>query len=106
MKCRQKSLCTGRLTATFYRIQVREATRYAMFLMDMEGIVVAWNAGVQNLLGYSENEFLGKPASIIFTPPDKAFEVREAELKLAAENGYYSDIRWRIFGLFKRLAQK
>jgi hypothetical protein len=57
---------------------------------------LAWNAGVPNLLGYSENEFLGKHASIIFTPPDKAFEVCEAELKLAAENGYSSDIRWHM----------
>jgi PAS domain S-box-containing protein len=79
-----------------YRIQVREATRYAMFLMDPEGIVVAWNAVVQNLLGYSENEFLGKHASIIFTPPDKAFEVCESELKLAAEKGSSSDIRWHM----------
>ncbi len=79
-----------------YKYQVRGTTQHAIFALDPEGIVLSWNAGVQNILGYSEEEWIGKPASIIFTPPDLAHEVCLAEMRLAAEQGCSTDIRWHI----------
>jgi PAS domain S-box-containing protein len=58
-----------------YRHQVREISEYAMFTLDSQGILQSWNAGVERLLGYSEQEWLGQPASIIFTPAEKSMEV-------------------------------
>ncbi len=77
-----------------YKYQVRGTTQHAIFALDPEGIVLSWNAGVQNILGYSEEEWIGKPASIIFTPPDLAHDVCLAEMRLAAEQGCSTDIRW------------
>ena len=65
-----------------------------MFTIDPEGIVSSWNAGVEHLLGYSEKEWIGRPASIIFTPEEKAAEVCESEMRLARESGSATDIRW------------
>lgn len=79
-----------------YRFQVRETTQYAMFMLDPAGILLTWNAGVQHVLGYSEEEWVGQHASIIFMPPDKAREVCLSEMKLVDETGSSNDIRWHL----------
>ena len=81
-------------TMDLYRHQVREITEYAMFTLDPNGILQSWNAGVERLLGYSEEEWIGQPASIIFTPAEKAMEVCEAEMRKAQDSGSAADIRW------------
>lgn len=77
-----------------YRIQVRELRDYAMFMIDTDGVLISWNAGVEQLIGYSEEEWIGQSADIIFTPAEKAAEVCDSELRLARENGRATDIRW------------
>src|ERR1700730_6878582 len=77
-----------------YRYQVREVSEYAMFMLDPEGHFLSWNAGVERLLGWSEEEWLGQHARMIFTPAEKAIEVCESEMRKALENGSAPDIRW------------
>jgi PAS domain S-box-containing protein len=79
-----------------YRIQVRELTRYAMFMLDANGILLTWNEGVGLILGYAEEEWVGQHASIIFTPTDKSREICTAEMKIAAETGSSADVRWHV----------
>ncbi len=80
--------------ADLYRMQVREMRNYAMFMLDPSGIITSWNAGVEQLLGYSEKEWIGQHACTIFTPAEKALEVCESEMQLAREKGSATDIRW------------
>jgi PAS domain S-box-containing protein len=91
---RKSVALTARQAADFYRMQVRELREYAMFMLDARGILISWNAGVERLLGYSEQEWVGQHASIIFTPSDKAVEVCESEMGTARETGCATDIRW------------
>jgi PAS domain S-box-containing protein len=81
-------------TADLYRMQVREMRDYAMFTLNPDGYLTSWNAGVQKHFGYSEEEWIGRHGSMIFTPADKAREVCEAEMRKARENGSATDIRW------------
>lgn len=67
-----------------------------MFAFDPSGTIVSWNEGVEMLLGYSEEEWLGQHASIIFTPTDNAIEVCSSEMTIAAKAGSSSDIRWHL----------
>ena len=94
----QTSNISGELTnlqaADLYRMQVRELRNYAMFMLDPRGIITSWNSGVEQLLGYSEREWIGKHASVIFTPQEKAVEVCESEMQLARDTGSATDIRW------------
>ncbi|MFL6414878.1 MAG: sensor histidine kinase [Bryobacteraceae bacterium] len=71
-----------------------QLSEYAFFLMDLNGVIQTWNAGVERLFGYSRDEWIGQHASIIFTPSDKAMDLCEAELGIAQEKGKSSDIRW------------
>ncbi|HEY1495246.1 MAG TPA: ATP-binding protein [Candidatus Solibacter sp.] len=81
-------------SADLYRRQVREMRKYAMFTIDADGILTSWNAGVQDLMGYSEQEWLGRHACMIFSPAEKAQEICDAEMRKARENGDVTDIRW------------
>lgn len=81
-------------TATLYRLQVRGVRDYAMFLMDVRGTILTWNAGVEVLLGYAEQEFVGQGGAVIFTPEDRAADVPATEMRRAAEEGQASNIRW------------
>jgi two-component system, chemotaxis family, sensor kinase Cph1 len=80
--------------SSLHKFQVREVTQYAMFVLDSAGILLTWNAGVQHILGYSEEEWVGQHASLIFTPPDQAREVCVSEMNRASESGCSSDTRW------------
>ena len=80
--------------ADLYRMQVRELPGYAMFMIDPHGILASWNVGVERLMGYSEEEWIGRNASIIFTPEEMAAEVCESEMRQAEETGGATDIRW------------
>ncbi len=80
--------------ADLYRMQVRDLKNYAMFMLNSQGIITSWNSGVEQLLGYSEKEWIGQHASIIFTPQERALEVCESEMHLAQTTGSATDIRW------------
>jgi len=90
----QSGALTNLQAADLYRMQVRELRNYAMFMLDPDGIITSWNAGVEQLLGYSEVEWIGQHACMIFTPSEKAVEVCESEMQLARERGCATDIRW------------
>ena len=77
-----------------YEVQIRKTVQYAMFAMDLHGDLLTWNAGVEALLGYSEEEWSGENVATIFTPADQAFAICASEMKLAAEAGFASDYRW------------
>jgi PAS domain S-box-containing protein len=81
-------------SADLYRVQVRELREYAMFTLDPKGFLTSWNAGVENLLGYNEEEWVGQHACMIFTPEETQEEVCESEMRKALETGSATDIRW------------
>jgi PAS domain S-box-containing protein len=48
---------------------------------SLSGIILSWNKGAERLYGYSADEVLGKPISILL-PPDRADELAEIIAKL------------------------
>jgi diguanylate cyclase (GGDEF)-like protein/PAS domain S-box-containing protein len=42
----------------------------AVVVTDAQGIITDWNKGSENLYGYSRNEVIGKPVSILHVPED------------------------------------
>lgn len=76
-----------------YRLIIEGVRDYAIFLVDLSGLVTSWNPGAERLLGYRENEIIGKPAEIIFTADDRALGAPEAEMRGARENGRAQDRR-------------
>ena len=55
----------------------------AIFTKDLDGSIQTWNAGAERLLGYREEEVLGKSGSHFFSPEDAAGGKLEKELAAA-----------------------
>jgi PAS domain S-box-containing protein len=63
------------------------AEGYAVVLLDPGGLVKTWSGGAQRLLGYPENEIVGRSFAAFFTPADCAARVPEAVLERARTSG-------------------
>ena len=49
------------------RLLVEQSRDHAIFLIDPEGRNLSWGIGVERLLGYTRDEFVGRPTREIFT---------------------------------------
>jgi PAS domain S-box-containing protein len=79
-----------------YALLMECVTDYAIFLMDTDGRVAAWNAGAERIFGYSEEEALGLPFADFFHPDDRLRDVHQKELHLAVKNGRAIDDKWHV----------
>ncbi len=85
---------TGQDPAQLYRLQVREQSEFAMFGISLEGQLTSWNLGVQHIFGYTEEEWLGLRADIIFVEDDRSDGVPAREFEAAKQNGRAANVRW------------
>jgi len=85
-----------RRTDDIYRKAIEDIRDYAIFITDPSGLITNWNVGAQHILGYSEEEIIGKDASKFFTPEDRAKGVPQKELATAAAAGRAEDERWHV----------
>jgi PAS domain S-box-containing protein len=85
---------TSAQSAELFRLIVENIKDYAIFMTDADGRVISWNPGVGSLLGYTEEEILGQPVSIIFTPEDVADGAHIKEMETAKRTGCAEDKRW------------
>ncbi len=83
-------------SAELFHLIVENVKDYAIFMTDTKGAVVSWNPGVERLLGYTEDEIVGQPIAIIFTPEDVAAETHIKEMEIAARTGCSEDKRWHV----------
>lgn len=78
------------------RLLIDSAEDYAIFTMRTDGRVDSWNKGAERMYGYTEDEILDQPMSVLFTPEDRALGRPEAELRRAARTGRFEDERWHL----------
>jgi PAS domain S-box-containing protein len=70
------------------------ATDYAIIAMDLDGLVTSWNEGAHRILGWTEEEMIGQPASVFFTLEDRQKGTQLAEMQSALDQGRGNDERW------------
>ncbi|MEN9937229.1 MAG: hypothetical protein RLZZ387_3808 [Chloroflexota bacterium] len=69
---------------------------YAMFTIDLKGLISTWNAGAHQIFGYRTEEIVGRPVSLIFTEEDIRAGAPESERERAARDGRAIDKRWHL----------
>ena len=79
-----------------FRLLVENVRDYAIFVVDPEGLVRTWSHGAERLLGYREEEILGRTADVFFTPEDVRDDVPRLEMRQALETGRGEDDRWHV----------
>lgn len=87
---------TYRRTEDIYRKSIEDIRDYAIFMTDPDGMVTNWNFGAQQILGYTEQEIVGKDAAKFFTLEDRRRLIPLKELETAATVGRAEDERWHV----------
>src|SRR5438477_4303941 len=79
-----------------FRLLVESVRDYAIFMLDVAGRVLTWNAGAQRLKGYRAEDIIGKHFAC-FYPKDAVEAGKPARLlALAARDGRVEVEGWRV----------
>jgi PAS domain S-box-containing protein len=81
---------------TRYRTLVDNIRDYAICMIDRQGDIIEWTDGAERLMGYSEQEALGRPIAMLFTPDEIAAGEPERELATAHATGRAESESWRL----------
>ena len=78
----------------FLKALLESAIDYAIISIDLDGLVTSWNEGARRILEWTEDEMVGRPASLFFTLEDRQLGIPQAEMQAALHHGRGNDERW------------
>jgi PAS domain S-box-containing protein len=79
-----------------FRLLVSSVIDYALFTLDLEGIVRSWNPGAERVKGYTAEEIIGKHFSIFYTPEAREAGDPERVLSTVRNEGRFEGEGWRV----------
>jgi len=79
-----------------HRRMIAEIQDYAIILLDKDGTILSWNAGVEKIKGYKENEIIGQNFRIFYLPQDRQYGLPEQLLDMAIREGRARHIGRRV----------
>ena len=79
-----------------FRRLVSSVRDYAIFMLDVTGHILSWNAGARQLKGYEPEEIIGRHFSTFYTAEDRERDHPAWELEEAAREGRYEEEGWRV----------
>lgn len=79
-----------------YRLLIDAVTDYAIYMLDVNGIVTSWNPGAQRFKGYTESEIVGSHFSRFYSEEDRKAGLPLRALETAAREGKFENEGWRI----------
>ena len=85
-----------RLSEERYHNMIAEVQDYAIIMLSSEGVIENWNAGAENIKGYSSDEIVGKKFEIFYTKEDRERGLPYQLLNIAKENGRSTHEGWRV----------
>lgn len=78
------------------RKMVAEISDYAIILMDVDGTILTWNKGAEQIKGYRESEILGQNFRIFYLPDDRQARLPENLIELAIREGRARHVGRRV----------
>jgi diguanylate cyclase (GGDEF)-like protein/PAS domain S-box-containing protein len=78
-----------------FRLLVEGVTDYAIYMLNLDGLVVNWNVGAQRTKGYSAEEIVGKHFSTFYSLQERMAYIPEKNLQTAFRTGRFEDEGWR-----------
>lgn len=92
----RRSLLLASVSEARQRAIIDSAKDFAIIATDLDGTIVEWSDGAEEILGWSEVQATGRNASLFFTDEDVAAGVHLKEMRCAADEGRANDERWHI----------
>jgi PAS domain S-box-containing protein len=96
-ECADKSDCTEQLAQQLASIV--ESSDDAIISKNLDGVILTWNRGAERIFGYSAEEVIGKPVTILM-PPDRVDEEPGilARIRRGERIDHYETVRQRKDG--------
>ena len=79
-----------------YRLLVDAIADYAVYMLDIDGIISSWNTGARRFKGYEAEEILGQHFSVFYTPEDAKAGIPQYALHTARTTGKFEAEGWRV----------
>jgi PAS domain S-box-containing protein len=79
-----------------YRMLLDEVRDHAIVMMDPQGKIVTWNAGAEQIQGYSADQIIGQDFSCFYLPEDVARGRPQEILRLTAASGRLEEHGMRV----------
>jgi len=79
-----------------FALLVNSVTDYAIYMLDIDGVIRTWNPGGQRIKGYTAEDVIGTNFSRFYLPDDAAAGVPERNLRTAATEGRCIEDGWRV----------
>ena len=79
-----------------HRLTLDSIRGHAILTINIEGQVTSVNAGAAGVLGYRDEELVGRPSSVIFTEEDVSNGVPRREMDGARRRGIAEAERWHL----------
>ena len=79
-----------------YHEMLKNIQDYGIILLDLDGTILTWNRGAQEIKGYTAEEVIGKNFRIFYTARDREESLPEKLLELAKKEGRAKHIGKRV----------
>ncbi len=79
-----------------FELLVQSVTDYAIYMLDLDGKVVNWNAGARRIKGYAPEEIIGQHFSRFYTAEDRAAGEPQRALDTARLEGRFEKEGLRV----------
>jgi len=91
-----RAVTAGTTETERFRLLVEAVTDYAIYMLDMNGIVTSWNAGAERIKGYKASEILGRSFANFYEEADRKAGSPQRVLAIAAREGKFQAEGWRV----------
>lgn len=79
-----------------YKKMVEEILDYAIILLDIDGTILTWNPGAEQIKGYKAEEIIGQNFRMFYLPHDRQAKLPESLIELAKREGRARHIGRRV----------
>ncbi len=79
-----------------YERLIQSVVDYAIYMLDLDGRVISWNAGAERIKGYAAAEIIGDNFARFYTPEDRAAGAPQNALRVASQDGRFAAEGWRL----------
>ena len=79
-----------------FRLLVEGVIDYAIYMLDVSGVVTNWNRGAERIKGYAADDIIGRHFSSFYTPEDRTGGLPARALATALREGRFEGEGWRL----------
>ncbi|HEX8549455.1 MAG TPA: PAS domain-containing sensor histidine kinase [Cytophagaceae bacterium] len=79
-----------------FPVYISDVKGFAIFMMDVNGIITSWNEGCELMKGFTAEDAIGSHFEMLFPDFLKAMQLPYKELDIAYEKGRYETENWRV----------